>query len=367
VPQLPDLTDADPQVAAAIKSAYDKVLQQPADGRAWGRLGMVLRAHDFATEANRAFEQAERLDPSEPRWPYLRGRTLVLNNPADGIAALERAAECCGDDPLAPRLRLVEALLENGRLDEASVHLDTVLRIDPANRRAGLDRGRLALQREQWQTALKHLERCLDDVRTRRVTRQLRATIWNQLHEPERAREEQQQASRLPQDEPWHDLFVEEVLALQTGLQNSLRQAGSLVSYRRHAEAIRLLEQTVREYPQSTAAWLQLADTWQQVKRLDRAEAAFREATRADANSVDAWFGLGYVQAERGRSQDAADSFRRAIHLKADHAMAHFHLGVRLKELGDEAGAADAFRTALRCRPDYAQARSALRELKAKP
>src|SRR5213079_2958398 len=119
------------------------------------RLGMVLRAHDFDAEANRCFEEAERLDPREPRWPYLRGQTLVLTDPEAGILCLRRAVQCCGDSPTAPRLRLAEALLEQGRLDEAQSHLEQAARRDP---RARLAWGRLALLREDWRGALAHLE-----------------------------------------------------------------------------------------------------------------------------------------------------------------------------------------------------------------
>src|SRR5579859_5972390 len=70
-PPRPDLSDADPQVVEAIEEARQAVLHAPRSASAWGRLGMVLRAHDFGEEANTCFAHAEQLDPNEPRWPYL--------------------------------------------------------------------------------------------------------------------------------------------------------------------------------------------------------------------------------------------------------------------------------------------------------
>src|SRR5579885_3226324 len=69
-PPVPDLTEVDPEVVEAITEAQGKVRQQPKRGDVWGRLGMVFLAHDFHEEAQFCFAQAERLSPSDGRWPY---------------------------------------------------------------------------------------------------------------------------------------------------------------------------------------------------------------------------------------------------------------------------------------------------------
>jgi cytochrome c-type biogenesis protein CcmH/NrfG len=364
-PPSPDLTEVDEEVAEAIAAARDKVKRRPADGRAWGGLGMVFRAHDFADEANRSFREAERLDPAEPRWPYLLGLSVVMTDPAAGIPCLERAVERSGDDPLAPRMRLAEALLEQGRLDEARGHLERARRREPDNRRVRLGLGRLAVLRGQWRAALDELEHCTDDPHSRKMAHTLRAEAHTRLHETDKAREEQRLAEAAPEDVIWPDPFVGEVLALQCGLRFRLQRAADLLELRRFAEAVWFLEATLKRYPESLTAWLQLGVAWQNLGRMDQAEQAYRRAVDVDPDSADAWFRLGCVQALR-RPQDAAESFRRTIALKPDHALAHFNLGHRLRELGDAAGAADEFRAALRARPDYAPARDALRELEKK-
>ena len=79
-----------------------------ARGLSVARFGKVLRAHDFEDECCFCFAQAERLDPTEPRWPYYRGLTLVLSDPAKGLACLQRAVDVLGDGPLAPRFSMPE-------------------------------------------------------------------------------------------------------------------------------------------------------------------------------------------------------------------------------------------------------------------
>src|SRR5262245_6998529 len=65
-----DLAGAEPAVARAVEAARAEVLRAPRSAAAWGRLGMVLRAHDYGAEANECFAQAERLDAADPHWPY---------------------------------------------------------------------------------------------------------------------------------------------------------------------------------------------------------------------------------------------------------------------------------------------------------
>ena len=76
---------------------------------------MVLYAHDYLSEAERCFVQAEKLDAADPRWPYLQARTLLKDplDPGAGLRCLERAVQRAGDVP-APRLRLASALLVGG-------------------------------------------------------------------------------------------------------------------------------------------------------------------------------------------------------------------------------------------------------------
>jgi tetratricopeptide (TPR) repeat protein len=362
-PPAADLAEVDPDVAEAITAARNKVRQQPDNGAVWGRLGMVFFAHDFHDEAERSFAQAERLDPADGRWPYLRGLSLLSTNPDASIPCLQRAAQRFGDDPLMPRLRLAETLLNLGRLDEAEFHLEQARKVEPHHARVQLNLGRLALLRGQWRRGLEHLDPCTNDVHAQRLAHELRAEAWTRLGEPDKARAEQRQAAEAPKDQSWPDPFIEEVLRLQRGLSVRLQRAFDLFTQRHSQQALQLLEETIERYPHAASARLLLGEVWRRLGRNEQAEQAFAEAVRIDPDSPDAWFRLGCLQAAQARMPKAAASFRRAIHLKPDYADAHVNLGHSLQELGDAAGAAEAFRAALRCRPDYERARAALRQM----
>ena len=105
-PDLPppelDLTGAEPAVAQAIGKARAEVLKAPRSAAAWGRLGMLLRAHDYGAEANVCFARAEQLDAKDPRWPYLHGHTLLSGHPREALPLLEVALERAAPLPAPP-------------------------------------------------------------------------------------------------------------------------------------------------------------------------------------------------------------------------------------------------------------------------
>jgi tetratricopeptide (TPR) repeat protein len=363
-PPAIDFAQVEPEIAETITAARWEVVQKPYSGPAWGRLGMVFRAHDYSGESSLCFAQAERLDPREPRWPYFQGITLVPIDPDAGIACLERAVERFGDGLLAPRLRLAEALLDNGRLDQADQHLKEVLAREAENPRSHFDMGRLAVMREDWRPALEHLTTCVDDVHARRLALTLRAQVYRRLGEQDHAERDEKELEQLSDDERWSDPLTDEVLTLQRGLSARLMTVDTLTRARRFDQAIPILEDTAKKYPTSPLPWLRLADLWRMVGRMDRAEQACRQAVQADPELAQAWFALGCFQA-LDRPREAADTFRRAIRLKPDHALAHFNLAYCLGQLGDPAAAATEYRLTLRCSPDYEPARKALKEVEA--
>src|SRR5262245_48350592 len=76
-----ELTGADPIVTKVITAARAAVESDPGSGAAWGRLGMVLLAHDYYTEGLICFSRAEQLNPSDSRWSYFQGLILMREKP----------------------------------------------------------------------------------------------------------------------------------------------------------------------------------------------------------------------------------------------------------------------------------------------
>jgi tetratricopeptide (TPR) repeat protein len=341
------------------------VLAHRSSGASWGRLGEVLLAHTFDVEANICFEEAERLDPHEAAWPYLRGFNLVAHDPDTGIRCLERAV---ANSPgrTEPRLYLAEVLVERGRLDEAQSLFQAVIRGEPDNPRARLGLGRLALLHEDWRGALEHLDPYRLDPHTRKRAATARAEAWDRLGEPENARAERDRAAKLPADQTWPDQFHDRVTVLRRGLQARFQVAASLLQSGQLESAVQVLQQTQEKYPDSVEACMRLSDVWLRANKPDRALACSQRAVQVAPEMAEAWARLGSLQALL-HMPEAVDNLQEAIRLKPDHAQAHFNLGqCFLRDRGDRSRAAEQFRAALQCNPDYDSARQALRDLEAR-
>ena len=132
--ELPQIETAglDATATALIGQYLEKVRKAPRDGEAWGSLGAVLKSFGFRDEAGQCLTRAERLDPKQPRWPYLQA-TLRTDEPISlRIAKLRRATDLSGNEPEMPRLRLAQLLAEMGQEDAALEELRQLLHAKPA-------------------------------------------------------------------------------------------------------------------------------------------------------------------------------------------------------------------------------------------
>lgn len=364
---LGGVVERDPLVIQAIESARQQVIRLPGSAEAWGRLGIVLRAHGANGEAsNVCFQQAEHRNPKEPRWPYLHGTALLAINQDAAISKLERAADLCGAAPGAidaPRIKLAESLTARGRLYEAEPHYQSLLSTRPGHPRAHLGLGRLNHLRGDENEASEHLTRAAADPHTRKSAALLLAEVRHRQGAREQAGKQLAAARSLPDDPPWPDPFEQEVERAQVGRKRSLSVAMALMRGGRMKEAIALLEQTLAHYPDSERALLLLGLAHTKEGNYPAAEKLLRQAAAKSPDAPRVQFNLGLSLAGQGRSREAAECFQKATQLMPDDAESHYELGVCRMRVGDTLGAEKAFRDAIHCRPIYANAHRQLGDL----
>lgn len=360
-----ELAGIDPAVARAIERARAAVIESPRSIQAWGLLGKTLLAHDFHIPASTCLDQAERLDPAAPCWPYLQGIAFSSADPPDSGAALQKfqhAVELGGDTPDVLRLRFGEALLGQDRLDEAEQQFQRVLQSNPANARAHLDLARVAVRRGDPEKSQSHLEYALADPHVKKAARLLQVEVQQRLGKDVSA-EAVRAVSQLPEDPAWPDPFWQEVSRLKTGMKVQLYRAESLLRKGRSADALGLFRQTVRDYPESYYAWLMYGRALTKQRDLKLAERALSTALKLAPDSAETQFYLGVALFLQSNHRAAEALFRSAIKAKPDFATAHYNLGGCLLQQGDRAGTYEEFRVALQCKPDYSDAHSALGDL----
>lgn len=364
-PELPVfvLEEADPAVRASIQEALGEVRRSPRSAATWGKLGMVLLTHDFLAEALVCLSQAERLDPKEARWPYYQGVVLSMGDPCAAIPKLERAVALCGGTTDAPRLRLAELLLDQDRQVDAEEHFRQLLRRDPGHARAHLGLARLSSQRDDLAEALTRIRTCMGNLLTRNAAAALLAATNQRIKKAPAVVPRHPMAMESLDDPAWPDAYMEEVEQLKTGRQGGIARMERLLVQERVPEAIQLLQEQVRDNPDSNWAWLWLGRLLIQQEQFAAAEPALREAARRDPGSADAQFYFGIALYCQGRSGQARSFFRRATMLKPDYALAHYNLGHCLIQQGERPAALAAFRMAVRCKANFADAHVNLGDL----
>jgi tetratricopeptide (TPR) repeat protein len=354
-PPVVHLVDPDPFVIDAIESARNAVLHSPRSASAWGQLGMTLQAYDLHRDARICLARAEKLDPHDGRWAYLLALSMLTEDLAAGLEQLEHATDLCASTP-APRLKLGEVLLEQGRLDEAEKQFQAVLAYDPENPRAELGLGRVASARGNWPLSLEHLSRSVQKAPQVRATHAMLAEVHARLGDTQAAEEERRRLAHTGPDPGWPDPYLETVKRLKTSVQTRLYEATGLLQQDRVEEALAIVQEVVRRRPDHFVARLAHGRALLFAGNLAAAEEEFREAVRLKPDSVATQSELASILRRRNKFREAADTYRIAVQLKPQDASSYYNLGLCLENLGDRPGAVAALRKAVQYKPDLAQA-----------
>lgn len=364
LPQPPRINRSgiDPMVWRAIEAAQAEVEHAPQSARAWGRLGMVLLAHQFRNESVACLARAEQLDPNDVRWPYYQAMAVYRSDPETGIADLRRAV-AAGTEHQEPRLLLADLLLQLGRLDEADTLFRAILSREPDNGRAHLGLAQVAFERDDLSLCLEQLRQAEDDPHTRRAAHTFLAEVQQRRGDRAAAQKALRDAQSLPDDDPWPDPLYKPVQEMVVGYLQVISRAAALLQHNQVEQAVDLLERAVKDYPDSSWACLLLGRAWIRLGNFTAAEKALHECVRRAPDSVEGHFYLGVVLSEQKDFAAAIAYFRKAAVLKPDHGLAWFNLGFCCKQQGDREGAREAFQKAIDCKPQFAPARINLGEL----
>ncbi|MEI8021622.1 MAG: tetratricopeptide repeat protein, partial [Schlesneria sp.] len=126
----PNMMELPAPIKKAFSDGKEGVVSQPKSPAAWGHLGKLYMAHDFANEAMTCFQQASMLDKKDGKWIYFQG---ILLEEAD----LE-ASETCYRETLKvdaksaiARFRLGKVLTKLGRIEEARAEFQTAAELKP--------------------------------------------------------------------------------------------------------------------------------------------------------------------------------------------------------------------------------------------
>jgi superkiller protein 3 len=367
-PSPPDVAVADPDVADAVARARAEVVARPKDASAWSQLGMTFLANGLVGPARPCFAEAGRLEPGDPRWPYLEGVSLQMSDPAAALPCWRRAAECPGEDAraLTTRLRCAEALLTDGRPGEADGFLRAAATLNPGSPRVHFDLGLSAAARGRSDDAAGEFRHCLDEPAARRKACAHLAAILAAQGKGKEAAEFARRADGLPPDGDWPDPILSETVPFTVGRESLFLQAEKQQQQGNLRGAAELFDRVIRRYPDEGRAYAKLGLVLAEVGDYAAAENVLRAGLAQNPELVQGHYFLAvalFHQAERAgvltpTSRDkmagALAAATRATELKPDHGFAHLYRGLALKNLGRKEDALSALREAVRCTPEAA-------------
>jgi tetratricopeptide (TPR) repeat protein len=332
-------------------------------GKAWGELGIVLRAFGFPVAARDCFGKAARLDPRNPRWPYFERLLLTSDNPAEAIAKLRRAVQLCGNEPEMPRFRLAKLLAEQGRWGEAEAELRQLLSAKSEFAPATLLLARHAQFQGSNSQAIALARRCTEDRRTARSAWSLLAVVCERTGDAGAASDAMLRARSAPEDAAVIDVFEAEAALLRDNPREIAIRTHDLLAAMRLDEAASAINQLVTKHPRFAEGWLLLGRL--QTLRRDpaAAEQTLRRFLQMEPRSTQGLFQLGTALLNQNRFVEAADVFRKATEIQPDFGPAHFNRGYALARAGHLHEAVPSFQQAIRDNPEHIESYLLLADL----
>jgi tetratricopeptide (TPR) repeat protein len=337
---LPDLSQMAESAQKQIRDRHATLLRtigtrssSVADlGNAYGEMGKLLMAAQYADAAEPCFLNAQTLDTSDFRWPYYLGHLYRTQGQIDNARALfGRALELRPDD-VAALVWMGDLDLSSGLPDAAEPHFAKALALEPRSISARYGLGRTALAKNDPHRAARYLEEVLQIDPQAGDAHYPLSLAYTALGEPAKAAE-QLRLRRSERILPADPLMAELDALLQSpqtyetlGIQALGREDWPTAA----AEFRKGLELS----PASPALRFRLATAMNMMGNAAEAEALFEAVVHDAPNYFPAQFSLGVLQQAKGRHREAIDRFTAALAERQDYAEARLRLASSLRRLG---------------------------------
>ena len=305
-----------------------------------GHLPRALELIDRSLELDQHFLEA-RLD----RCRYL----AALGRTGEAAAELERLLEKSPDDSWVA-LRYAEIVeLASGDLEAARQRLETVLARNPRFSEAWLLLGAVHSRAGRTSTAVAVYREAIASGATNPELAARLALLLAEADDPVAEAALREAIGSSPAVRADLHVALGELLvvrgrgnearqqfelaaaapAVTTGMRNS--KGIALLRLGRVAEAETEWRELVRDHPDFSRAWLNLASLSIQRQSWAEAERFARTAIDREPMSAGAWNNLGIALEELGRSDEAEAAYRRAAELDTRDPRALFNLGILLR------------------------------------
>ncbi len=246
----------------------------------------------------------------------------------------------CTSDNYIAHNNLGNVLFKTGNVDEAMVHCQKALEINPDFAEAHNNLGDTLFQKGRVDEAIAHCQRALE---INPHFAEAHNNLGNALLQKDRVDEaitHFQKALEIKPD------FAE----AHINLGSALLQKG------RMDEAIAQYQTALEIKPDSAEAHNNLGTVLLQKGRVDEAIAHYQTALQIKPNNTEVHNNLGNILLQKGNMDEAVAQYQQALQIKPDNAEAHNNLGNVLLQKGKVDEAIVHYQTALEIKPDNAEA-----------
>ncbi len=361
-PALSDLSDLDSSVQQQVRTDYEALERVARDGspadvaEAHGRVGRALLSAERYKAAEPFFAAAAAMNGRDLRWPYYLGHVhRLLQQPDTAATFFERARQI--DPRHVPSLIwLGEMYLAVGRAGDADAPLTTAIDLQPRSVAAWFHRGRAALARQDYASALRDLEhaRTLDPAA---------AAIDYQLGLAYRATGDREKAAvflkrtgdaaSITPDDPLME-------SLQTGLKSGaafLARGLEAIERRDWPVAVENLRQAAALSPRDAGTHLNLGTALFLSGDRDGARAAFEQAVAVSPELPKPHYTLGLLAESESKDPEAIEQFTAAVRHDPEYVEAHASLADALRRNGQTESSLPHYRKVLAVDPAASHAR----------
>ncbi len=352
VPEL-NLASMEPQVAKALTAAREGILADIENDESWGKLGVVLDAHEMYDPAIACYRVAHRIDPREFRWAYFLGRTLKFQGEeSPEIVELLESATKIRPDYAPAEVRLGDALSRQGRKEDARDAYQRAIELDGQSWMAYRGLGQTLLDLGDAKGAVAALERATALESRDGAGHASLARAYLLAGDKSKAEEAANRSRGLEQLHTMTDPVLEEVGVAGVSSSICLRRANELIERGRYQEALQNLAVVLEVLPDNPNVHLRIAGCHKGLHQADQAIMSFERALAIEDSIPGAHGQLGMLLAAEGKFVEAAGHYRRAITLGIpDSAATRALLAAALAQAGQEEDALREFDRAARAGP----------------
>ena len=265
----------------------------------------------------------------------------------------------------------VGGLISTGDFEEAKVLCERILAEHPTLRRTHHHLARIAMEREDLDTAGMYMRRVLElDPEDAPAYSTLGVVLAKQGNvdaavqcfknaleiNPEFLEARYNLANMLKKKGELTEAIeqLREVVKADSDLTKARRKLGETLRMQGNSvEAIEILSGTLEKEPDYAETHHNLGIAYEAIGRWEKAITCFERAIEIDVTYADAHHNLASILASHGRLDDAIEHFKQAIKYKPNYSEAQYHLGLALSMTGQTNAALVYFQNAVESKPDW--------------